>query len=244
MPIVASELKAYASLNMPEADTGTSGGGIDVATRVEFTDMVANDLVRVVSTVADTATVSVTGRTAAGAIVTDAIVLNGATPVAGVTVFERILKIVKSAATAGTITIERNTTPFDDIITLAPAVLRTRRLFYDSASAAGATVRYEKIFLKNENATLTLNAAATKLTADPSAKVKIANAATVNDTVSVASRVTVPAGTFVDDNVSQAVPGNALAAGAAIGVWVEMSLAGGNAPIKSTFTIELAGTTT
>jgi len=229
---------------MPEADTGTSGGGIDITTRIEFTDMVANDTVRVVSTTADTATVSVTGRKADGVIATDAIVLNGTTAVAGVTVFERILKVVKSAATTGTVTVERNLTPFDDIVTLAPAILRTRRLFYDSASAATATVRYEKIFLKNENALLSLNAAVTKLTADPSAKIKIANAAALSDTVSVASRVTVPAGTFVDDGVAQAVPGNAVGAGLAIGVWIEMSLAAGNAAIKSTFTIELAGTTT
>lgn len=245
MPITSAELKAYGSLNNPENDTSTSGGGIDTTCMVEFTDLAANDVVRVVSTTTDTATVSVTGRTAAGAIVTDAIVLNGTTAVAGTTTFERILKVILSAAAAGTVTVERNTSPFDDIVVIPPGITKVRRLFYDSASESGATTRYEKIFLKNTNGSLTLNAAKTKLTADPSAKIKIANATAKNDTGSVANRKTQPSGlTWVDDNVAQDVPGTTLESGSAIGVWVEMSLAGGNAPIKSTFTVELAGTTT
>lgn len=245
MPITSAELKAYASLNMPENDTGVSGGGIDVNTLIEFTDMAANDTVRAVSTAAgDTMVCSVTGRTAAGAIVTDAITLAGTTPVAGTTVFERILKVSLASAPAGAVTVERNVTPFTDIVVIPIGKTGVRRMFYNSSSQATATVLYEKIFFKNENATLTLTAAKTKLTADPSTKIKIANAAAVNDTVSVANRLTVPAGTFVDDNVDAAVPGDALAAGAAIGVWAEFSLAAGNAPIRSTFTVELRGTTT
>lgn len=245
MPIITSELKAFGAASMPENDTSTSGGAIDLTCMVEFADLAVNDVVRVVSTVADTATVSVTGRTATGAIVTDAIVLNGTAPVAGVTTFQRILKIILSAAAAGVVTVERNTTPFDDIIAIPIGVTKVRRLFYDSASEAGATVRYEKVFYKNTNATLTLNVAKLKLTADPTAKIRIAGAPTKDDTVSVANRKTLPASlVFVDDNVSQDVPGTSLAAGVSIGVWAEMSLLASDSPIDSTFTVELSGTTT
>ena len=247
MAITAAELKAYGSLNMPESDTTTSGGGIDTTCMIEFADLAVNDVVRAVSTNAGdtTQTAAVTGRTAAGAIVTDNIALNGTTPVAGTTTFQRVLKIILSATAAGTVTVERNTTPFDDVIAIPTGVTKVRRLFYDSASEAGATARYEKVFFKNTNATLTLNAAKTQLTADPSAKIKIANATTVSDTGSVANRKTLPAGlTWVDDNVAQDVPGQALAAGAAIGVWAELSLTAGDSPLDSTFTLELSGTTT
>lgn len=246
MPITSAELKAYGSASMPENDTTTSGGAIDTTSMVEFTDLAVNDVVRAVSTAAgDTQTVAVTGRTAAGVIATDNIVLSGTTPAAGATTFQRILKIILSAAATGTVTVERNTTPFDDIIAIPPGITKIRRLFYDSASEAGATTRYEKIFLRNTNATLTLNAAKLKLTADPSAKLRIANATTKGDTGSVANRKTQPAGlAWVDDGVAQDVPTTLLAANESIGVWVELSLLAGDSPLDSTGAIELSGTST
>lgn len=244
MAILTSDLKAYQSANMPENDTGTSGGAIAATGMVEFTDLAANDVVRVVSTSAgDTAqTVSVTGRDATGAIQTDAIALNGTTPVSGTTTFERILKVVLSATAAGSVTVERNTTPFDDIVVIPPGKTSVRRLFYDSTSEAGATTRFEKIFFKNEHATLTLNAAKVKLTADPSTSIRIGAAASKDDSGSVANRKTSPGVTFVDDGVSQDVPGTTLEAASGIGVWVEFSRGASAAPVKNTFTVELSGT--
>lgn len=245
MAILASELKAYQSASMPENDTGASGGAIAVAGKVEFTDLAANGVVTAVSDGADTRTATVTGRNAAGAIVSEVLTLAGTTRVVGTTTFERILKIVLSAADAARlVTVTRNDNPtYTAIATLEPNITSTRRLFYDSASEAGATTRYEKIFLKNTNATLTLNAAVVKLTADPAATIRIATCVAKDDTTSVANRKTAPAGvTFVDDNVNAAVPGNTLEAGVAIGVWIEMQRGAGAAAIKNTFSTELSGT--
>lgn len=245
MPIASTDLKKYQSANMPENDTGASGGAIATAGLLEMTQPAANDAVGVVSDGADARTVTITGRTAAGAIVSEALVLTGATRVAGAQVFERILKIVLSAADAArTVTVDRNTGGAV-VATLGPNKTSTRLLFYDSRSEAAITTRYEKEFWKNEHGTLTLNSATMKLTADPSAKVKIGAATTKNDTGSVANRKTAPAGvTFVDNNIDAGIPGGNLAAGDAIGVWIELTLAAGDSPLKTTYTTELAGTTT
>jgi hypothetical protein len=67
---------------------------------------------------------------------------------------------------------------------------------------------------------------------------------TKNDTNTIANRLAVPAGvTFVDDSVQQSVPGTTLEALSDIGIWVEQDLLAADAPIRSTFTHELAGTT-
>ncbi|MCI0488924.1 MAG: hypothetical protein L0229_20220 [Blastocatellia bacterium] len=245
MAIVAADLKGYLSASMPENDTDTSGGAIDTAGRFEITDIVATDQVTVISDGADTRTVTITGRDAAGGIVSEALVLNGATRVVGAQLFERILKIVLSAGDGTrTVTVTRDDSPtFTVIATLGPNITKARRLFYDSASESGATTRYEKEFWKNEHGTLQLNNATVKLTADPSAKIEIGVATAKDDTGSVTNRKTAPGGvTFVDDGVAQNVPTGALAAGETIGVWVKMVLAGSAAPVKSTFTTELAGT--
>lgn len=247
MPIAATDLKFFQSANNPEDDAGVSGGAIATAGIVEFTDIAATDSITMISDGVDTRTVTVTGRLASGAIDSEALVLNGATRVVGVKLFERILKIVLSASDAArTVTVTRNNTPtFTVIATLGPNITSSRRLFYNSASAASQKIRYEKSFAKNTHATLTLNSAILKLTADPSATIRIALATAKDDVGSVANRLTLPAGlTFVDDNVIANVPTGLLNAAEAIGVWIEQTLAANAAPVKSTFSIELSGTTT
>jgi len=240
--ILTTDLLAFASASMPEDDASTSGGAIDTATRVEFTDISAVDTVSMVSSAADTRSVTVTGRNAAGAIVTDTKSLNGTTPVVTTQTFERILKIIIASSGAQTVTFTK-TSGGANIATLGPNITGVRRFFYNSASQAGATLRYEKLFWKNENASLTLNSAQMTLTADPAAKIRIACEAAVGGTQSVANRLTVPSSiTLVDDGVAQNVPGGALAAAAAIGVWVELSLLASDAAIKNTFTTQLSGT--
>jgi len=245
MPIVSGDLKAYGSANMPEGDATTSGGAIAPTVLIEFTDLAANDSVGAVSSNgADTMNVTVTGRNIAGAIVAEVITLNGTNRVAGSQVFERILKVVVATAAAGTITVTRNTGGAP-VVAIPATKLVVRRMFYDAASEAGSTIRFEKLFLKNEHATLTLTNARIRLTADPQSRIRIGAAPTKDDTASVANRKTSPSSiTFVDDNVYQDVPGTTLEAGAAIGVWVEMNLPGGDAAFKNTFTVELSGTTT
>jgi hypothetical protein len=116
-------------------------------------------------------------------------------------------------------------------------------LFYDSASTASPTQRYEKIFWKNTNGSLTLNNAVIQLSADPAGKLLIGLTAALNDTTSVANRLSAPAGvTFVSVGVNQNVVGTALAAGSAQGTWVELSLLANDSPQKNTGTTRLTGT--
>lgn len=247
MSIVLAEMVKRGALNRPEDDVSSSGGGIDNSCVLEVTQMAANDVLRAVSDNAGdtTQSITVTGRLTSGAIDTDVIALNGTTPVAGAKTFERFLKAVLSAACAGAVTVERNTGPNDDVVIIPAGKTDAAILFIDASSEASQTVRYEKEFWKNENATLTLNAAKVTLTADPSTSVKIGVETAVNDTVSVANRKAVPANpTFVDDGVAVNVPGNALAASAAVGVWVEMTRAADAAALKSSYTTKLEGTTT
>ena len=64
------------------------------------------------------------------------------------------------------------------------------------------------------------------------------------DTATITNRVTAPAGvTFVDDNVAQNVPTNALASAETIGVWWEENLPANDFAHRTTFTSQLSGTT-
>lgn len=245
MPIAASDLKAYQAANHAEDDASTQGGAIDTTGLVEFTDLAADDDLEAVSSNAgDTMNLTIHARSPAGAIVNETKALNGTTAVifSTIGVVERFMKALLASAATGTITIRRSVGGAT-VATLPPGKLKVRRLFYDSASDPSVQkIRYEKVPLKNEHPTLQLNAAEIKLTADPSGTIRVGCAPSKNDSATVANRLTAPASvTFVDDNVSQSVPTGGMAATDVIGVWVEMTLAAGNAPVKSTFTLQLSG---
>lgn len=243
MSILTTDLLFFGAANHAENDTATQGGAISTVTKVEFTQLTANAVAAVVSDGADTRTATVTGRLATGAIDTEALVLNGAVEVAGTKTWERLLKVVLSAGDASRTVTVRQGAGGATRMTLGPNFTSGRLFFYDSASGAGVLIRYEKLFAKNNHATLTLNAAALKLTADPAARIRIGGAPSKGDTATTTNRVTAPASvTFVDDNVSQSVPTGALAATETIGVWAECNLPASDPANRSTFTIELSGT--
>jgi len=244
MPIAPADLKFFNSTNMVEDDTSTVGGAIATTGRPEFTQLTANAVAAVVSDGADTRTVTVTGRLAAGTIASEALVLNGVTEVVGATTFERFLKAVIGAADASrTVTVKQGSGGATRM-TIVPNETTRRLLFYASASEAGIVIRYEKYFGKNTHATLTLTSSQIKLTADPDARVRIGAAPAVDDTATATNRKTAPASvTFVDDNVAQSVPGGNLAAGSAIGIWAEENLPASDTAHRTTFTTELSGNT-
>lgn len=121
MSVLPSEIVAYGSANMQETDTGTQGGAISTAKRVVFDDISPAGTLQAVSSAAgdtDNGTsqreVTVTGRNAAGEIVSEAIPLDattGLTPVSGALTFERLLKAIKggSATYAGDVALEEST---------------------------------------------------------------------------------------------------------------------------------------
>ena len=244
MTVLDTDLLLYSALNRPEDDTSTGGGGIDLDTRPEFTQLAAADTLEILSSAAGdtTQTVTVTGRNNAGAEISDTKTLNGTNVVAMTGTFARVLKVVLSADGAGTVTLRRGGAGAT-VCTIPPGERGVSATFIKSASEASPTTRYAKIFWRNANGTDTLNDAKVQLTADPAAKIRIGVHTAKGDTATITNRKTAPGGiTFVDDGVQQNVPTGILAAGEHISVWAEQQLAADNAPINSTYSVELAGT--
>jgi hypothetical protein len=254
MPVSSSEIIAYCSTNMPESNSTPSGGAIDTTCKAIFTDISAADTLEALSNNgADTTqTITVTGRNASGIIVTDTMALNGVSviPGASATSFTRILKIVMSGSATGTVTIRKAS---DDvtIATLEPGVTKVRRLFYDSsADASGGSTRqfYEKIFIKNTNATLAVTNAVVSEFADPSTFVDFALESGINGITQASGRLnTIPSGMVSGSfsSLSRNVPsGGNLGPGSGIGVWLRLQLAAGASPTGTTYTVRLAGQST
>jgi hypothetical protein len=252
MSIAASDLVFYASANMPEDNTSTSGGAIDATVKVIFDSSSLanslNDTVEVLSSNAGdtTQTVTVTGRAASGSIVSENFSLNGTTVQNGATTFERILKVTVNASHSGTITI-RKATGDTTIGTMETGILGLRRLFYAASSdASGGSSRdfYEKVFLRNNHGTLSLLSAQISESADPSGKITFALANSVNDTESVANRLSAPSSVTAFNSTAKNVPGTDLAAASRIGVWLKLTLAAGDAAAVTTYTVGVTGSST
>lgn len=254
MSVVATDIVVYGAANVAETDGVTQGGAIDTTVRYVFDDAtLANTLNDTVDVVSDdagdtTQTVTVTGRDAGGAIVSEVFSLNGLTIQNGAQTFERILKIVKSASTTGNITVERNSDA-TDIGVLEPALLEMRRPFYNvSADAAGGSSRefYEKLFVRNNNGTNDLLGATIKENADSLSKITFDLEDAKDDNNQTADRLdTAPTGMQGSfDSADKTVPGTDLGSGEAIGVWIKLTLAAGDAAAKGTWTIEVTGSTT
>jgi len=252
MSITAAELIAFASANMPDTDSGTNGGAIDLLRRVDFTQIAANDDIEVISTSAsDTQNCTITARNAAGSVVTETKALTGTTAAIFSTlgVVERVLQVELASAAVGTITVRRS---------VAGATLRTipatergfMALFRKTSSDPSSTKNYyTKIFLKNTNATLSLLSATVKQNADPDARITHLLGAAVDGTTTSTNRVTAPATADTQDpdtfdDTDKTVPGTDLAAGAAIGVWLRLQLPAGDAAHRTTYTVELSGSST
>lgn len=243
MAVTGSELIEYLATDHPEDDVSTVGGAVNTAGRPLDVDLASVSSLEVVSDGADTRTITLRYRDAAGVLqTTSAITLNGTTPVALGVSAERIIEATLSTTSASRTVVLRIAGGGATQHTFNPNETKARRKFVAAVSGAAQKVYYEKTFWANTDPTLALLSASMKLTADPAAKIKMGLAAAVGGSTTSANRLTAPSGvSFVDDNVAQSVPGTNLAAGAAIGTWWEMTLAADNAPIKNTFTSQLSG---
>ena len=246
MPITASDLVLYASANMPTDDTSTSGGAVDTTIRPVFNQLTANAQIAVSSDGADTRQITIEGRKPDGVYVSETLTLNGTNEVLTTNFYERLLRATLSSTSSDrTVTLKQGSGG-STLATIPPNEKGITALFINSRSDPSAQeVRYEKVFWRNNHSSLTLTSAKITLTADPAGKIKIGVATSKNDSDSVANRKTAPSGiTFVDDNVEVDVPGTTLESGSSIGVWVQQTLAAGDLPLKSTFTLRLAGAST
>jgi len=244
MPLAITDIPWYALANMPQDDVSTGGGAVDLNVRPEITQWAANNIAQIVSDGADTRTVTVTGRLASGIEDTEAIVANGTTPVSGSKVWERVMSFVTTTNASRIISIKEAA---GGTIRATISLNETSRIihFRRSSSAAGVVIRYEGGAFRNNHATLALTTAAVKLIADPAARIRIGVDTSKGGSSTIANRVTAPGGiTFVDDNVSQAVPTGTLAATENIRVWIEENLPANDPPNKNTFTLELSGAST
>jgi hypothetical protein len=244
MPIVAADLVVRSSANMPEDDTSTAGGAISTTRRPDLVQFSATAALIVQSDGADVRTGVAIYRNAAGEKLSQAFALNGATEVQVAAAAERVLRVTMDS-TSGTRTVSVKQGAAGTVRgTIRPNESTVEILFPDSISESGVAIRYSKVFIENTHATIALTTAAIKLIADPTARIRMGIAAAKGDAVTIANRKTAPAGiTFVDDNVSQAVPTGSLAAGEEIGVWLEQNLPANDPPNKSTATVEASGAT-
>jgi hypothetical protein len=248
MPIASSELVLYGSANHPQNDTDPSGGAIDPAKQPDDFNAVGNDQIALVSDGPDSRTVTLRGRSLAGVIFTENVVLAGTTEVLSTNAFERLLAVTTTSSPTRTITIRRGSAG-PVMTTIPPGITFAGVNFIGSASELSAVSRYEKVFWTNNNTDLSLLNAQVTLTEDPRARIRIALATAKNDTGSVTNRRTSPGLTFSDDGVALGVPGGFLGPGEAIGVWIEQTLPandGPHTPVGATpaqYTLRLSGQT-
>lgn len=253
MSVTAADLVIYGSANMPESDVGNAGGAIALTTRVipnsaSLMNAPGGLIEMVSSNGADTMNVTITGRDSEGSILAETKALNGTTPVDFVGTFERIYKIVLASAAAGTVTVRQDGAG-STIVAIEAGVTTIRRPFYGvGADASGGSERifYEKVFVKNNNATNALLDATVSEDADPSAQLEFAIEDAQDDNGTSADRVSAPAGITGDgfSGTAKTIPGDDLAAESAIGVWLKLTLPAGDAATKTTYTLEVSGSTT
>lgn len=100
MSVAKKDIWIMGSANMQETDTGTQGGAIDKTVKVTFADTGTTSTYKCYSSGTDTSTeITVTGRDAAGSIVSEAETLTGTTGAETTQTFERILKAVITSGT-------------------------------------------------------------------------------------------------------------------------------------------------
>lgn len=245
--ITASELVFYNSANMTVDSSSTTGGAIDTLRRPDFTQMSGSaEKIDVVSSSAGdtTQTLTITGRLADGSLASETLSLNGTTIVTSTNSYERLLKAELSATCVGNVTVSGHTS--STTFRIIPAGERGfQAIFQQLASNPSSTTNwYEKFFIKNTDGSLALTSATVSINSDPIGDMSFGLAGTLNDSATTTNRTTAPAGiTFATTPANVANSGN-LSAGAAQGVWMNLTLAAGAAAIRSTVTMEIDGNST
>jgi len=146
MSVLPSDIVAYGSANMPEADSVTIGGAVDFTKKVAWYDLSANDTINAVSSSAsDTATkLQVLARDATGVVVTSsAATLTGQTPITNVGSLGTVERLLAAVTTGGAIAGLSNpggTTAVGDVaVYRATAVLSARTAQTGAANFSGTT---------------------------------------------------------------------------------------------------------
>lgn len=246
MSVLASEIVIYGSTVMAEDDTtGSVGGSINTAIKMEFTDISPSGTVEMLSSaVGDTTqTVTIHYRDTQGVLTSEQKTVNGTSVVAFTSTMERIMKVVMSATATGTVTIRKSSVGAT-LVTMEPGITQVRRPFYNvSAPATGSKIYMEKVFCRNNNTTTALTSATIAEQADPSTKITFAVAPTLEDTATTTNRITDSTALTFDNTTKSVANSGNLTATSAQGVWLKLSLNDTDVATKTTYTLRVQGNT-
>ena len=245
MAVSSANLVIYTAANMPEDDSSTAGGAINSGIRATFTDPASATTIQFVSTSAsDTQNVVLTGRNAAGAIISETIALDGTNPKTGTNTYERVLKCILASAAVGTVTVS-GTSESATVTDIPPLESGFRRPFYDATASAVSTVNlYEKVFVMNNNTSSTLNnATLTEVSNGLYNKINFSLENAKQATTSVANRTIAPGSTGPFGTGPSGMVSNELTARDYQGVWMNLTMAAAEPAQNSYYEVQISGTT-
>jgi len=254
--ITNAELVFLAAVNRPNDDVSTGGGAIDLTCGCgAINHLTAAAVISFVSTNSgDTMNITISGRTASGVYTTETLAMNGTTEVSSVNTYQRILDVTFASLPAGVISVYQGTgtgTLIGGFNSAGHPYYKDTALFKKSASSSTAVTRYDKVFFKNTDASLTLTGATVTLVADPSGRISIGLETALNDVNTITNRLTAPAGiTFQGVGTAINVPNSQnLTNGSYIGIWVRQALLANDGAFDygvsgSQLEIQLSGNTT
>jgi hypothetical protein len=245
MSVSGADLVVYMALNKPTDDSSTAGGDINSYIRATFDDPSSAATIKFVSaSVLDVQNVAVTGRNAAGSITSETLALSGTTTVTSSNTYERILTCVLSSGAAGVITASGN--GINKLTDIPASESGFCRPFYNAtASSSSSKTLYDKVFVKNNNGSSTLNSATLiEVSSGLYSSINFGLENTKQSNQTVTNRTTAPTGIGGGFGAGPSgMVGNELAAADYQGVWLKLSLSAGEAATNSFYQVQVSGTT-
>lgn len=245
-------------------DTSVAGGSVIQLARLDSAPPAAGggtELLEVLSTDPTdlTQTAKITARLASGGStggnysLSAGVVVNGTTPVniaadIGDPGVWELLRINVSPAATGSVNVRvRGAGPQRGTVSQNPVngvVGRTDSysMFWSASSRAAGITRYDKMFWRNWNPSGPAASPVFTLSTDTSARIRIGVHPSLDDSATIANRLTAPAGVvFVDDNIAQFGPTD-IAPSSAQGVWVEFASIASEtiAPIITSYQVQMS----
>jgi len=251
MAVVDADIIIFGASVMPDDDVATQiGGAIDLTRRVVFVDVDPDGRIEMLSSNAgDTMNVTVHYIKSDGTVTSETAALNGTSVVTFADTIKTILKIIVASAAVGTVTIQELGAG-DKIFDFTPGELEMRRVFYNAlAEESGGAIKtyYDKVFIRNTNATDVLTSAQVILLDDPIGVISFALETTLNGVTDNGvgnNRQVAPAAFTFDQTTKNVANSGNLSAVSAQGMWVRLTLGAGTPATESTFTMRLAGVAT
>ena len=246
MSVVNTDLVIYTASNMPENNTSVVGGDINSGIRASFDDPSSSSTIIIYSS-SDTDTsqnLTLTGRVAAGTIISESLALNGKSNVTSVYTYSRILTASLDAIAVGDITVSGSTV--NKITDIPVGESGFRRPFYDAtASITTSKTYYEKVFIKNNSVTSDLtDAKVIEVNSGLAANISFGLEDTKKSNQTIANRETVPTGITGGFGAGPSgIMNNLLSTGDYQGVWLKLSVDANEASINSFYEVQVSGTT-